>query len=43
MSRGRTKRERERERERERIPSRPRRVSTEPNVWLELTKCEITP
>ena len=33
--------ERERERERERIPSRLCTVSTEPDVGLELTDCEI--
>ena len=32
---------RERERERERIPSRLLTVSTEPDVGLELTNCEI--
>ena len=32
---------RERERGRERIPSRPRPVSAEPDVGLELTNCEI--
>ena len=34
-------RERERERERERIPSRLHTVSTEPDVGLGLTNCEI--
>ena len=29
------------EKERERIPSRLRALSTEPNVGLELTNCEI--
>ena len=33
--------ERERERWRERIPSRTRAVSTEPDMGLELTNCEI--
>ena len=33
--------ERERERERERIPSRLHTVSTEPDVGLEPTNCEI--
>ena len=33
---------RERKREKERIPSRLHAVSTEPDVWLELTNHEIS-
>ena len=42
MSRGWAEREREGERERERIPKQAlRAVSTEPDVGLKLTDCEI--
>ena len=40
-SRGGAERGKERERERERIPSKLHTVSSEPDVELELTNCEI--